>query len=218
MSADERRSTKAGASTPATPPGTLLGPRAKSTLNEGRGINPGDTARSARQSSDTGRAPGLRSTKARVSTPATHSVLLGELHVPIRSTKAGASTPATLDGFVIVVVVSQRSTKAGASTPATRRRSSLLPPRPATLNEGRGINPGDTSTSDSNSVGLTGRSTKAGASTPATLQARVWRWRPRKRSTKAGASTPATLHVAIVKAADGRGAQRRPGHQPRRHC
>ena len=38
-----RRSTKAGASTPATPPGCRASRSPTATLNEGRGLNPGDT-------------------------------------------------------------------------------------------------------------------------------------------------------------------------------
>ena len=44
------RSTKAGAHTPATPPGLSYLPFQKAALNEGRGAYPGDTRQSARRS------------------------------------------------------------------------------------------------------------------------------------------------------------------------
>ena len=93
------RSTKAGASTPATRPGCSIrttGARCR-TLNEGRSVNPGDTTSPVR---------GLRQAAS------------GRT----RSTKAGASTPATRPGTALRASISAlcvRSTKAGASTPAT---------------------------------------------------------------------------------------------------
>ena len=89
----------------------------------------------------------------------------------------------------------ERSTKAGASTPATLQRMRIAGPRVIKpLNEGRGVNPGDTA-----SV--------------------VPRLHPgHQRSTKAGASTPATrLTDGRAESAGGAIAQRRPGRQPRRH-
>ena len=71
--------------------------------------------------------------------------------------------------------------------------------------------------------GVEDRSTKAGASTPATLESVLEKLQslpPReRRSTKAGASTPAT-RVDVrsrTSAQEFSTAQRRPGHQPRRH-
>ena len=88
-----------------------------------------------------------------------------------------------------------RSTKAGASTPATHAdlvpedRRFTLP-----LNEGRGINPGDTATSSSTE----GRFNRA--------QRRPGH-QPRRHY---AISAPDRMASAR--------AQRRPGHQPRRHC
>ena len=62
------------------------------------------------------------------------------------------------------------------------------------LNEGRGINPGDT------------------------INDRSGDTRHLQRSTKAGASTPATLVACGRASRRSKVAQRRPGHQPRRHC
>ena len=88
-----------------------------------------------------------------------------------------------------------RSTKAGARTPATPpagnvgyRSTAVL----ASLNEGRGANPGDTWRMRHDRMRPV-RSTKAGARTPAT-----------RGATR---SPVETLHVA----------QRRPGREPRRH-
>ena len=185
---DDLRSTKAGASTPATPGSGLCRP-AKPSLNEGRGINPGDTSKSMMPSRER-----LRSTKAGASTPATRILRSPASAQQPRSTKAGASTPATpwsACGMVSFSISAQRrpghqprrhahdaaitlrhrarSTKAGASTPATRASIRPAALRAGALNEGRGINPGDTSHSERQRVALDPRrSTKAGASTPAT--------------------------------------------------
>ena len=91
-------------------------------LNEGRGINPGDTV--SRSASTRSRSS--RSTKAGASTPATPGVIHSLSACTVmrhRSTKAGASTPATPEITSLVMKSSNatmaRSTKAGASTPAT---------------------------------------------------------------------------------------------------
>ena len=168
---DAPRSTKAGASTPATRL-TLEGKRSDpEALNEGRGINPGDTSLPMCNVC----IPGLPAQRRPGHQPRRHIHRGGcsQLNFVGRSTKAGASTPATPVANVVGVSVKQfRSTKAGASTPATR------------LAVWSTAHPGF-------------RSTKAGASTPATLTA------DRSRT-----STPAVVV----------GAQRRPGHQPRRHA
>ena len=138
---DVGRSTKAGASTPATPVIVAVTTPFASALNEGRSVNPGYTRR------DRGiHADGLwRSTKAGASTPATRARFDGSLECLIRSTKAGASTPATPgEEGVAPPLTMLRSTKAGASTPATRASNTSLRRRPPTLNEGRSVNPGYT--------------------------------------------------------------------------
>ena len=111
------RSTKAGASTPATL-GLLVGRcRVPDSLNEGRSVNSGDTLRRA----------------------------LNEVRLRARSTKAGASTPATPANTPIYVCKSiWRSTKAGASTPATRDARPRPGRGARALNEGRSVNSGDT--------------------------------------------------------------------------
>ena len=161
------RSTKAGASTPAT-----LGPSRRScrrrtaslngrpghqprrhiptqstqsagntaALNEGRGINPGDTF--VRRWDH--HRPGDRSTKAGASTPATR-----------HSTARHFSPPAPLN--------EGRGINPGDTfdCPGAERTRSAL-------NEGRGINPGDTQRRQRSGAVVLPRSTKAGASTPAT--------------------------------------------------
>ena len=116
------RSTKAGASTPATlatPAARWLHPPA---LNEGRSVNPGDTRmRDWCEDPDTGaqRRPERQ--------PRRHGAVREMCHRGIRrSTKAGASTPATLPGDGDEGARRQRSTKAGASTPATLELNALV--------------------------------------------------------------------------------------------
>ena len=195
------RSTKAGASTPATP----------IALAHDRGLLPRSTKAGAstpatpirqRRPASTpathGRPEFHRSTKAGASTPATRpgrarrvwrsstlnegrSINSGDTQLTEnrhhrldrRSTKAGASTPATRCVFSQYPREGERSTKAGASTPATRslHAQNLHTVRPS-LNEGRSINSGDTRE----------------VSMPESV---VFHDR---RSTKAGASTPATRH------------------------
>ena len=259
-----RRSTKAGARTPATPwkcagwearkrraqrrPGREprrhekkrdLWDAVRSSLNEGRGANPGDThtprrRRRRTRALDEGRGANPGDTGEVVATAAGR---------PVRSTKAGARTPATLiEQADRGAVADERSTKAGARTPATRQRPGRGPER-------------------------RGRSTKAGARTPATpairrrfgdqsahaqrrpgreprrhCRSRTWACgsagslnegrganpgdtRPLplhaqpadRRSTKAGARTPATPPRMWPARASPRSAQRRPGREPRRH-
>ena len=135
------------------------------TLNEGQGINPGYT-RSACSRSWRGRIaqrrPGyqprlhllsrvgmgcrdIRSTKARVSTPATPS------HVPIAKEIIGLAQrrpgyqPRLHDrGRDGNPGRQSRSTKARVSTPATRPGAGQVAQSVAALNEGQGINPGYT--------------------------------------------------------------------------
>ena len=160
-------------------------------LNEGRGLNPGDTGcRSA------GRSSTHTLNEGRGLNPGdTHRALrLRDRHV-VRSTKAGASTPATLGTFWVV---------AGSAMDAQRRPG----PQPRRHDRHRHDTVG----------GSLDRSTKAGASTPATqVRALVNPDAEDHRSTKAGASTPATRHKTLV-IFDGIDAQRRPGPQPRRHA
>ena len=159
-----RRSTKAGAPTPAT----------------------------HRHGCGDERVP-VRSTKAGAPTPATHATISGSVvTITGRSTKAGAPTPATRApwarrirsrntlnegrgshpgdtrvAFEVDATFGPRSTKAGAPTPATLDRAAK---------------------GDRDQL----RSTKAGAPTPATRYGLRDRWREHGRSTKAGAPTPAT--------------------------
>ena len=212
----------------------------RASLNEGRGINPGDTCQSCRRAIESRLH---RSTKAGASTPATHSrqrISCGG-HAPLnegRGINPGDTPCAKSCGTTSV----QRSTKAGASTPATRAKPTRSAWATSPLNEGRGINPGDTGGEfpliagpDSaqrrpghqprrhvNCSGSNGcndcRSTKAGASTPATPTVRARRNTcTARRSTKAGASTPATPVPIQLRPSAHAVAQRRPGHQPRRH-
>ena len=134
-------------------------------LNEGRGANPGDTA---------------RRTPARIAAPG-------------RSTKAGARTPATRRGLDAGGTAGPSLNEGRGANPGDTltARSPALPP--SALNEGRGANPGDTPVAVQPPTGTLepaqrrpGREPRrhAGASGAFPLYL--------PRSTKAGARTPAT--------------------------
>ena len=125
-------------------PGDTTSPRrprsAPAALNEGRGANPGDTrdASSAAALRDFAqRRPGREPRRH----PDLQVLLPGGVD---RSTKAGARTPATLGRRDRDLEAGGRSTKAGARTPATRSGGGGGGPASGALNEGRGANPGDT--------------------------------------------------------------------------
>ena len=158
------RSTKAGAETPAThdlphapdaairaqrrpgprprrhPYGPLPADPGPSSLNEGRGRDPGDTSRACR--------PAWR-----------HSG---------RSTKAGAETPATLDAGEIQFLGSTTAQRRPGPRPRRHSSPPTISPPASPLNEGRGRDPGDTQVDRVEARKLGRRSTKAGAETPAT--------------------------------------------------
>ena len=85
-------------------------------LNEGRGINPGDT---------------------------TAFSVRGNPRKPLNEGR-GINPGDTVRVQASRLNVNYRSTKAGASTPATRESACRTGSRGNSLNEGRGINPGDT--------------------------------------------------------------------------
>ena len=207
------RSTKAGASTPATRSYRWTQTSRLPTLNEGRSVNPGYTG-------------DPKDDRARVS---------------LRSTKAGASTPATQRVGVVLGRVPRRSTKAGASTPATRENRSAATRWAYALNEGRSVNPGYTrilSLTSPTSVSAQRRPERQ-PRLHVTERLRLWAgdcaqrrperqprlhtkahhgdFRHRARSTKAGASTPATQVGGGTDTSYGSTAQRRPERQPRLH-
>ena len=136
-----RRSTKAGASTPATPDQSADRCRVPDSLNEGRSVNPGYTY------------------------PPWYD--MQNCHCaqrrPERQPRLHPRRPACAQPR------QSRSTKAGASTPATRIPRSTAWTWPAPLNESRSVNPGYTGLQVIGEVRGGRRSTKAGASTPATL-------------------------------------------------
>ena len=167
------RSTKAGASAPATPPEqakrTVLDGHRR-PLNEGRGVSPGDTG-------DIGGA------KIRVQYHAQRRPGRQPRRHSRRRSLQLAGAP-------------ERSTKAGASAPCDtfRRQACNLAELPHPLNEGRGVSPGDTSS------GRTSESCRRRSG----AQRRPGR-QPRRHCRSAKAHHRMCL------------AQRRPGRQPRRH-
>ena len=234
------------------------------SLNEGRGISPGDTTAGAPP--NVARTFWYRSTKAGASAPATR--VRADPHVALlpRSTKAGASAPATPPLPRPPPEGSAALNEGRGISPGDTRRRDWAGSRPPTLNEGRGISPGDTRRSEATTSATKtalneGRGISPGDTRPyAIVDPRLWiaQRRPghqprrhaqrqsgtlgvRPRSTKAGASAPATRTAPIRYARcpstlnEGRGispgdtyrafrqetsavpAQRRPGHQPRRH-
>ena len=159
-------------------------------LNEGRGINPGDTprrldlARPTRESLNEGR--GINPGDTSSVTTYTSSPMCAQRrpgHQPRRHWTRRHGTQQTR---------SNRSTKAGASTPATPRPTACTSEASGPLNEGRGINPGDTR------FGLGDVRQRRHAQRRPGHQPRrhslllLGRVRLPVRSTKAGASTPAT--------------------------
>ena len=108
-------------------------------------------------------------------------------------------------------------------SPGDTRKKDLVARPPlaskSTLNEGRDISPGDTPrTLHRPSWRMLVRSTKAGTSAPATrFNVLPIGSVATARSTKAGTSAPATHAARARPLPSFRGAQRRPGHQPRRH-
>ena len=117
LSGDVERSTKAGAETPATQAAGTTPCRKDSTLNEGRGRDPGDTP------------PALR-----------RYGRIGD-----RSTKAGAETPATRDRAAPSRAVRSSLNEGRGRDPGDTSRPARGGQGPGSLNEGRGRDPGDTS-------------------------------------------------------------------------
>ena len=182
----ERRSTKAGAFTPATLQRLREGREATGPLNEGRGFHPGDTRL-------------IKSTLAGMG----------------RSTKAGAFTPATPAQRVPAPAQLAPLNEGRGFHPGDTRTAARSCRRPTALNEGRGFHPGDTRhgrRTECRGPALNeGRGFHPGDTMilGRTSPRRSW-----SRSTKAGAFTPATPEpVAVLDGYDC--AQRRPGLSPR---
>ena len=134
-------------------------------LNEGRGVHPGDTALN----------------------PAFTRWLMGAQRRPGRSPRRHHRSGGG------VVDPRLRSTKAGAFTPATRQAPGRVADVPRTLNEGRGVHPGDTISTST--VGNRSRAALNEGRGVHPGDTRSWSW----------CLTPSWL------------AQRRPGRSPRRH-
>ena len=164
--------------------------RAPTTLNEGRGANPGDTsafmatiARPGFAQRRPGREPRRHFGRQRQ----------GLAAVVDRSTKAGARTPATLANRSRFRDAFEPLNEGRGANPGDTPPWRCSCPRRRTLNEGRGANPGDTTPGHHRGMARRLRSTKAGARTPATR------------------GGPIAVATAIAPA------QRRPGREPRRH-
>ena len=160
---DGSRSTKAGAETPATQFAARWPERPVRPLNEGRGRDPGDTLELLRAELELDL---LRSTKAGAETPATlprPDVVEGGRCAQRRPGPRPRRHPTGHDRLVRGILAQRRP------GPRPRRHPDHVTPETivqATLNEGRGRDPGDTR--PTYSVQDQPRSTKAGAETPAT--------------------------------------------------
>ena len=161
---DDRRSTKAGARTPATPDRIGGQQHHRYPLNEGRGANPGDTARAGR--------------------PARQG--------PVRSTKAGARTPATRDAALAVETLQQDAQRRPGREPRRHISGGVKPAATPTAQRRPGREPRRHQNHLDILPLAPPRSTKAGARTPATPASSGGCGRTQTRSTKAGARTPAT--------------------------
>ena len=138
------RSTKAGASTPATPFNDMAASADDIALNEGRSVNPGYTRPHrplpmTRQALNEGRSVNPGYTRPRAPSALASSTARAQRR-PERQPRLHPLI-APIIGKRLV-----RSTKAGASTPATRwRKLRLCRNSEQALNEGRSVNPGYTS-------------------------------------------------------------------------
>ena len=210
-----RRSTKAGAETPATHPSPD-----PYTAHVVRSTKAGAETPATHHVAPRMRTILQRSTKAGAETPATLVRLVSDhSHPPTRSTKAGAETPATHHPGEPSDQSRARSTKAGAETPATPLQPQRCPEGCSPLNEGRGRDPGDTGScvrqprrGDSplnegrgRDPGDTDRPSGMPEPSSSTRAQRRPGPRPRRHSVK-----PASVARCSL-------AQRRPGPRPRRH-
>ena len=189
-------------------------PRHTNALNEGQGINPGYTSPIG-----VGPFPFLqRSTKARVSTPATHGLFRSaRLRDTPLNEGQGINPGYTISRVVPSPRSNRRSTKARVSTPATllRRRPAGQPA--GTLNEGQGINPGYTNRELAIEYTWEIAQRRPGYQPRLHRASKIEETEEEGRSTKARVSTPATHPSTKVGSPPTVVAQRRPGYQPRLH-
>ena len=186
----EDRSTKAGASTPATPASSPSGKRTTGTLNEGRSVNPGYTMGLRMQpSSDTSLNEGRS-----VNPGYTPALLRNVIHTPWTLNEGRSVNP----GYTF-----QSTFSFDSVVPAQRR-----PERQPRLHS-------SAVTKNTSSPMCAQR--RPERQPPATRDRLADVAQHLERSTKAGASTPATHVVACSFVIVTRYAQRRPERQPRLH-
>ncbi len=135
-------------------------------LNEGRGVIPGDSAPNPRLD----RPLVARSTKAGESSPATvNGGKPSREGRRLRSTKAGESSPATAVRLTWETAEEMTTLNEGRGViPGDSPRCWTSGSPPGSLNEGRGVIPGDSRLGRGPAGGPGARSTKAGESSPAT--------------------------------------------------
>ena len=234
----ERRSTKAGARTPATPARASRRRGSRSALNEGRGANPGDTSsatRSAMCAASAQRRPG-REPRRHAGPNAASAVSCVAQRRPGReprrhlNTTSAAAPPRRAQRrpgreprrhFPRCRVsdrLSRRSTKAGARTPATRPASPCSIRRRTPLNEGRGANPGDTFWDGVYGAAVGAAQRRPGREPRRHAVGAIWRimapFIAQRRPGREPRRHPRLRNSVRVTRF---GAQRRPGREPRRH-
>ena len=207
------RSTKAGASTPATPPTSTTPSGGPATLNEGRGLDPGNTWcvwSRARMSLTAQRRPGPR--------PRQHTSECTLFRVWLVAQRRPGPRPRQHASAASL----SAAPKAAQRRPGPRPRQHASPSASTWAGAGAQRRPGPRPRQHVRLMLLLVddllRSTKAGASTPATPAHRpLRRYVPRPLNEGRGLDPGNTTGVSGTNPAS-RGAQRRPGPRPRQHA
>ena len=185
-----RRSTKAGASTPATPDQSADRCRVPDSLNEGRSVNPGYTYPPWYDMQNCHCAQRRPERQPRLHLQAVHV----QVHRHVR-----------------------RSTKAGASTPATPAQTCMCATPTIALNEGRSVNPGYTYSSI-HSLDLACTAQRKPERQPRLHRSASNRRSSRRSSFNEGRSVnPGYTFRNVDQPTPPSTAQRRPERQPRLH-
>ena len=189
-------------------------PAESGSLNEGRGANPGDTANASEHHRS--RSPTLNEGRGANPgdtslTPLTSDCDPTAQRRPGREPRRHPPRPA--GRFAAAV----RSTKAGARTPATRGCAPTGRSRRRSLNEGRGANPGDTRVMpDADGRAITAQ--RRPGREPRRHQVPREGWGRGSAALNEGrGANPGDTRIAGSCAAGMSHAQRRPGREPRRH-
>ena len=208
-----RRSTKAGARTPAT---LGQGPSIRRPLRSAQ-RRPGREPRRHREPCPGGRKRRARSTKAGARTPATRGARRDCPRTARPLNEGRGANPGDTRRAPRVSPVDTSAQRRPGREPRRHVAHALGEAQVIAAQRRPGREPRRHQRRRAEELKRVDRSTKAGARTPATpTSGGRWRSRP-GRSTKAGARTPATLHWRFRDGPRTDPAQRRPGREPRRH-